>query len=201
MLFLYVPSCLTPAASFISRCTYRMVWPSLEETLLNTAPLAVRLEFRMRYLKVLLCSWFLAILYQVDIVPKFTMIDYSMEPAAPVPKFKSISLTGRAADCWLPTSLNVTQRCVFLSVLVACFTNHLSQAEDISVHGVQYTCGEGYFVLRNTCKWSIMSSIVYNHYFMEIQSRFHVVHLLFFYWFFLNPCRRNFVRSVLLFRI
>ena len=34
---------------------------------------------------------------------------------------------------------------------------------------------EGYFLLHNTWKWSILYSIVYNCYFMAFQGRFHVV--------------------------
>ena len=62
ILFLYAPSCLNRAASFLSRCTSRMVWPSLEEPLRNIAPPVTRLSFWICYLKVLSCSRLLEIL-------------------------------------------------------------------------------------------------------------------------------------------
>ena len=88
-------------------------------------------------------------------------MDYSIEPDVPVPKFKSVSLTGGAAnffiigrcifgqiaDCRLPTSCNVNQNCVFFSFLFAHSPNQPRQAEDILVHGVPSTRGEGYFAM------------------------------------------------------
>ena len=105
------------------------------------------------------------------------------------------------ADCQFITSCNVTHHCYLFSVLVVNTLNEPRQAEDISVHGVPYMRGEGYFVLLNTRKWSIVSSIVCNSYFMETQGRFHVVSFLFFDQLFFNTCWRNFLQSVLLFRI
>ena len=88
-------------------------------------------------------------------------MDYSIEPTTPAPKFKSISLKGIAANLtsWVGVSLvkllivdypllaNVTHHCVFFSILVSHRPNHLRQAEDILVHGVPSTHGEGYFRL------------------------------------------------------
>ena len=54
---------------------------------------------------------------------------------------------GQIADCRLPTSCNVNQNCVFFSFLFAHSPNQPRQAEDILVHGVPSTRGEGYFAM------------------------------------------------------
>ena len=88
MLFLYITSCLTHAAYFISRCTSRIVWTSLEEPLRKIAPPVTYLEFLMRYLKVLQCSRLLVILSWENIIFECATMDYSIDPDVPVPKFK-----------------------------------------------------------------------------------------------------------------
>ena len=71
---------------------------------------------------------------------------------SPSSKFDIIGrcIFDQIADFRLPPFFNLTHHCVFFYVLVVHRPSHLSQAEEIQVHGVPSTLGEGYFVLQNT---------------------------------------------------